>query len=84
MRAGHEHCAGRTGAIRDYRWQRCLILLSHKSLWDSLPLDCRVDHIDKKNIPETYRGAIKLVPRRAQVVPVDDVLTSISAIYPSP
>jgi integrase len=31
-----------------------------QSLWDSLPLDCRVDHIDKKNIPETYRGAIKL------------------------
>jgi integrase len=31
-----------------------------QSLWESLPLDCRVDHIDKKNIPETYRGAITL------------------------
>jgi integrase len=31
-----------------------------QSLWDSLPLDCRVDHIDKKNIPDTYRGAITL------------------------
>ena len=32
-----------------------------KCLWQSLPEECRVDHIDKKNIPETYRGAIKLV-----------------------
>jgi hypothetical protein len=31
-----------------------------QSLWDSLPLDCQVDHIDKKNIPDTYRGAITL------------------------
>lgn len=31
-----------------------------QGLWDSLPLECRVDHIDKKNIPATYRGAIKL------------------------
>jgi hypothetical protein len=31
-----------------------------QGLWESLPLECRVDHIDKKNIPETYRGAIKL------------------------
>ena len=30
-------------------------------LWESLPEECRVDHIDKKNIPEIYRGAIKLV-----------------------
>lgn len=31
-----------------------------QSLWDSLPPECQVDHIDKKNIPERYRGAIKL------------------------
>jgi hypothetical protein len=30
-------------------------------LWESLPEECRVDHIDKKNIPEMDRGAIKLV-----------------------
>ena len=31
-----------------------------QSLWDSLPPECQVDHIDKKNIPGRYRGAIKL------------------------
>ncbi len=39
-----------------------------QSIWESLPDECRVDHIDKKNIPEVYRGAIKLVPTGAQPV----------------
>ncbi|WP_349269272.1 hypothetical protein MPNTM1_04892 [Mycolicibacterium parafortuitum] len=30
-----------------------------KQLWDSLPPQCRVDRITKKNMPEIYRGAIK-------------------------
>jgi hypothetical protein len=37
-------------------------------LWESLPEECRVDHIDKKNIPEVYRGAIKLVSSGARPV----------------
>jgi hypothetical protein len=37
-------------------------------IWDSLPDDCRVDHIDQKNIPEVYRGAIKLVSSGARPV----------------
>jgi hypothetical protein len=37
-------------------------------LWESLPDECRVDHIDKKNIPEVYRGAIKLVSSGARPV----------------
>lgn len=28
-------------------------------LWDSLPRECRVDHIDKKNIPDLYKNAIQ-------------------------
>jgi hypothetical protein len=28
-------------------------------LWESLPEECRVDHIDKKNIPEMYRNALR-------------------------
>jgi hypothetical protein len=28
-------------------------------LWESLPEECRVDHIDKKNIPEIYRNALR-------------------------
>jgi integrase len=35
-------------------------------LWESLPLECRVDHIDKKNMPEMYRSAIR--PRRSGTV----------------
>ena len=31
-----------------------------RQLWESLPEECRVDHIDKKNIPDRYRGAIPL------------------------
>lgn len=30
-----------------------------QSLWESLPPECRVDHIDKKNMPDMYRGAIR-------------------------
>ena len=30
-------------------------------LWESLPPECRGDHFLKKNMPETYRGAIKPV-----------------------
>lgn len=29
-------------------------------LWESLPLECRSDHFDKKSMPEIYRGAVKL------------------------
>jgi integrase len=28
-------------------------------LWESLPAECRVDHINKENIPEIYRKAIR-------------------------
>jgi integrase len=28
-------------------------------LWESLPEECRVDHIDKKNVPEMYRNALR-------------------------
>jgi hypothetical protein len=37
-------------------------------IWESLPDECRVDHIDKKNIPEVYRGAIKLVSSGARPI----------------
>jgi hypothetical protein len=37
-------------------------------LWESLPEECRVDHIDRKSIPEVYRGAIKLVSSGARPV----------------
>ncbi len=30
-----------------------------RRLWESLPEECRVDHIDTKNIPELYRSAIQ-------------------------
>lgn len=29
-----------------------------RQLYESLPTDCQVDHIDKKNIPSIYQGAI--------------------------
>jgi integrase len=31
-----------------------------RRLWESLPEECRVDHIDKKNMPDIYRSAIRL------------------------
>lgn len=35
-------------------------------LWESLPLECQVDHIDKRNMPEMYRNAIR--PRKSGTV----------------
>ena len=50
------------------RWDRCdprlpvADLFDHavaQRLWDSLPPECQVNHIDKKSMPDIYRGAIR-------------------------
>ncbi len=30
-----------------------------RELWESLPQECRIDRINKRNVPEIYRGAIR-------------------------